>query len=182
MNERFPKKISRRSFLSTSGKLALGATGIMAGSAGLFYYGQVTRKQKPQQERPGNIVELGQFSQLKAIKDVEKANYEGTIQDAWVTKAVNGFVYVRNDANGDLLIMSPACTHLGCSINPVPEAQRGGGKGLFFLCPCHAAEFDPSGNSVKGVLLGLDTYKPIISDNKVYIDILASIKGQLRKL
>jgi menaquinol-cytochrome c reductase iron-sulfur subunit len=180
MNESFPKKISRRSFLSTSGKLALGATGILAGSTGLFYYGAVTRKEKPQQERPGNIVELGSLSQLKAIKDVEKASYEGTIQDAWVTKEANGFVYVRNDANGELLIMSPICTHLGCIIDPVPEAKRGGAQGLFFLCPCHGAEFDPIGNSVKVVLQGLDTYKPIISENKVYIDILAPIKGQLR--
>jgi menaquinol-cytochrome c reductase iron-sulfur subunit len=179
MNENFPKKISRRSFLSTSGKLALGATGIMAASSGLFYYGEVTRKEKPQQERPGNIVELGALSQLKSIKVVEKASYEGTIQDAWVTTAANGFVYVRNDANGELLIMSPLCTHLGCSIDPVPEAKRGGSQGLFFLCPCHGAEFDPIGNCVKGALPGLVTYKPIISENKVYIDILAPIKGQL---
>jgi menaquinol-cytochrome c reductase iron-sulfur subunit len=181
MNESFPKKISRRSFLSTSGKLALGATGILAGSAGLFYYGAVTREEKPQQERPGNIVELGLLSQLKAIKDVEKVSYEGTIQDAWVTKAANGFVYVRSDSNGELHIISPICTHLGCSIDPVPETQRGGTKGLFFLCPCHGAEFDISGNAVGVVLQGLDTYKPIISDSSVYIDILDPIKGQMRK-
>jgi menaquinol-cytochrome c reductase iron-sulfur subunit len=181
MNERMPKKISRRSFLSTSGKLALGAKGILAGSASLFYYGAITQKKRPLQERPGNIVELGVVSQLSAIKGVEKVSYEGSIQDAWVTKAVNGFVYVRNDPNGELLIISPICTHLGCIINPVPEAVRGGSKGLFFLCPCHGAEFDISGNAVGVILQGLDTFKPIISKSSVYIDLLDPIKGQIRK-
>jgi hypothetical protein len=39
--DRLPQKISRMKFLSITGKVALGAAGILAGSAGLFYYGSL---------------------------------------------------------------------------------------------------------------------------------------------
>jgi menaquinol-cytochrome c reductase iron-sulfur subunit len=81
--------------------------------------------------------------------------------------------------NGNLYIMSPSCTHLGCNVEPVPEAERGTITGLFFRCPCHGAEFDLRGNADGRVVLqGLDTFKLIISDGSVYIDILSPIKGR----
>jgi menaquinol-cytochrome c reductase iron-sulfur subunit len=165
--------------LSTSGKLALGAAGILAGSTGLFYYGAIKYKGQSTQERPGNIVKLGDLNEFNALEGVKKVHYQAVIQDAWITKSINSFVYVNSDANGDLHIMSPSCTHLGCNIEPAPEAERGALNGLFFRCPCHGAEFDIEGNAVKIVSQGLDTFQPIIAGSSVYIDILSPIKGSI---
>jgi menaquinol-cytochrome c reductase iron-sulfur subunit len=178
MKEQFPKKISRRSFLGASGKLAIGAAALLAGSSGLFYYGAVKHRDRETGEWPGNIVKLGELNQLAAIHNVRKISYETTVKDAWAEKPVKGFVYVRTAENGEPLIISPLCTHLGCTIDPVPEAERGGPGELFFWCPCHGAEFDLNGDAVKAVTQGLDTYQPIIADGSVFIDILSPIKGR----
>jgi len=179
MNGRISKKITRRLFLSTSGKLALGVAAILAGSSGLFYIGAVKQKGRIAQERPGSMIELGKLEQLTAINGVDKVSYEATIRDAWVTKSIKGFVYVTGDTNGELLVMSPSCTHLGCTIEPASEAERdAAANGLYFRCPCHGAEFDVRGDAIGGVVLqGLDTFKPIIADGRVYVDILSPIKG-----
>ncbi|QYR19333.1 Rieske 2Fe-2S domain-containing protein [Paenibacillus sp. sptzw28] len=113
------------------------------------------------------------------MEGVKKVHYQAVIQDAWVTKPINSFVYVKNDTKSGVHIMSPSCTHLGCEIEPAPEAERGAVNGLFFRCPCHGAEFDIKGNAVKAVSQGLDTFEPIIIHNSVYIDILSPIKGSI---
>lgn len=177
MNGHLPRKITRRSFLSSSGKLALGVAGVLLGSTGLFYYGAVHEKKRAEQanaaprEIPGKFVKIGDFKKLNAITGFEKVNYNATIQDAWIKTSKQGFVYVTKGDNGELFILSPACTHLGCSVDPATEAQRMRKKELFFLCPCHGAEFDKAGNAVGVVTQGLDTYKPIIIGGNVYIDI-----------
>lgn len=179
MNERLPQKISRRAFLSTSGKLAIGITGLVAGSTGLFYYGALKHRVPASQEIPSHMAELGDLGQLTALQGMNKIHYEATIHDAWVTKPVKSFVYVSVDAKGGLLILSPVCTHLGCKIDPVPVEKRGGSKNLFFQCPCHGAEFDDKGNAVGVVSQGLDSYEALVAEGKVYIDILAPIKGSI---
>ncbi|BBH22050.1 hypothetical protein Back11_33950 [Paenibacillus baekrokdamisoli] len=181
MNGRLPKKITRRAFLSTSAKLAFGIAGILLGSSGLFYYGAIQQKKREARmtrtsELPGNIVKIGEMEALKALQGFEKVAYSATIQDAWVTNSVQGFVYVTKSHTGELLILSPSCTHLGCTVEPATEAQRMKKKELFFLCPCHGAEFDKVGDAVGVVVQGLDTYKPITAGGNVYIDIALPIK------
>ncbi|TDF89717.1 ubiquinol-cytochrome c reductase iron-sulfur subunit [Paenibacillus piri] len=177
MNGHLPRKITRRSFLSTSGKLALGAAGVLLGSTGLFYYGAIHEKKRAGQANatvrdiPEKFVKIGEFKKLNAITGFEKVNYKATIQDAWIKTSKQGFVYVTKGDNGELFILSPACTHLGCSVEPAAEMQRIRKRELFFLCPCHGAEFDKVGNAVGVVTQGLDTYKPVIFGADVYIDI-----------
>ena len=177
MNEKLPTKISRRAFLSKSGKMAVGVVGVLAGGSGLFYYQTVKQRERSSTEK---LVKLGELSKLTAMQGIEKVSYKVDTIEAGVTKSINAFVYVNRDIKGNLLIMSPRCTHLSCIIEPVPEAERGASNDLYFRCPCHGAEFDLIGNSVNGVVLqGLDTYKPIMNNGIVYIDISLPIKGPI---
>lgn len=180
MQGRLPRKITRRKFLNTASKWVIGTTGILAGNTTLFYYGAVQQEKENKQsatEIPGHIVKLGEFDRLNAIMSVEKVDYEATIKDGWVEKSSKGFVYITKGPEGNLLIISSVCTHLGCDVLPATIEQRSTKKDLFFLCPCHGAEFDKQGNAVRVVLKGLDTYKPIIARGSIYIDIMSPIKG-----
>jgi menaquinol-cytochrome c reductase iron-sulfur subunit len=167
-------------FLSTPIKLSLGVTGFLAGSSGLFYYGAVKQRGQITKERPGNIVELGDTNQLTTIQGIKKVSYEAIIQDAWVSKTIQGFVYLTTDESGKLLILSPVCTHLGCTLKPATEMESTSTKDVFFRCPCHGAEFNFKGNGIgngRG-LPNLDSFEPIIVNNIVYFDILSPKKSK----
>lgn len=179
MTVRLPRKITRRSFLSSSSKLVLGLSGVLLGNTALFYYGavqgeiQVEQANGSAREIPSSFVKVGELEKLNAMTGYEKVTYSATIEDAWVKTAKQGFVYVTKDESGALVILSPACTHLGCSVEPATEEQRNRKKELFFWCPCHGAEFDKAGNAVGVVLPGLERYKPLLIEGYVYVDISA---------
>ncbi|WP_308639425.1 Rieske (2Fe-2S) protein [Paenibacillus silvisoli] len=176
--EKLPPGITRRAFLGTSAKLALGVAGALAGTSGLFVYGAMKHRDKGIPVRPGNIVELGELRQLMSLNVVMKMNYEAIYEDAWISKPVKGSVYVTTEEDGSLLIMSPACTHLGCTIAPATDEERREAKNdqAFFRCPCHGALFDRRGHSVFLDLKRLDLYEPIIEGGWVYFDIMKPIK------
>jgi menaquinol-cytochrome c reductase iron-sulfur subunit len=179
MNKQLPQKISRRVFLSTTGKLALGAAGILAGSTGLFYYGSLQQQKRVKAspaEIPGNIVKLGELDRFRTNEGVERIEYEAVIRDAWVTKPMNGFLYVTKDEAGELLVLSPECTHLGCLINPSSETEKKSRPDMLFSCPCHGAQYDTKGHEIRLHLRPLDIYEPIIAGGNVYIDVSAPIK------
>ena len=177
MDRKVPQKITRKAFLGTTAKIAIGVAGILAGSTGLFYYGAVTHRKVASPPPPGNIVKLGAVADLKLLPGVAKIDYEAEYVDAWYTKPVSGFVYVAIGAAGELLIMSPACSHLGCTIVPATEAQRTDRPETFFWCPCHGAEFDSTGGATFVVTRGLDTFEPIIAGGSVYFDLMKPIPG-----
>ncbi|QHT60838.1 Rieske 2Fe-2S domain-containing protein [Paenibacillus lycopersici] len=178
MDRKMPDHITRRAFLGTAAKVALGAAGLVGGSAGLFYYGAVKHRKVGSDALPPNIVRLGEVADLKLLQGVAKVAYEAEYIDAWYTKPVKGFVYVTVGAQGQLLIMSPACSHLGCDVVPASEAQQGGNKDMYFWCPCHGAGFDSEGGAVVVVDRGLDTYEPIISGGSVFFDVMKPIPGE----
>lgn len=119
MERKKPAKISRRRFLGSSGRLVLGIAGVEIAAGGLFYLGAKSGKGQQEEQsgaKPGNIVLLGDKSQFDNITGVEKLEYSTEIQDGWVTQNRRGFVYVTKSKDNELLIMSPVCSHLGCTV------------------------------------------------------------------
>jgi menaquinol-cytochrome c reductase iron-sulfur subunit len=177
--DQLPKKVSRRAFLGTTGRVAMEAAGILLGSTSLFYYGALQQHKgvkASSAEIPDSVVNLGEFDRFRTIKGVEKIDYEAVIRDAWVTKPVKGFVYVTKDEHGELIVFSPVCTHLGCTINPASETEKKTRRDMLFSCPCHGAQYDTKGNETRLQLRPLDTYQPIIAGGSIYIDISAPIQ------
>ena len=166
--------------MGATGKVVLGAVGLEAAAAGLFYYGGVTNKDRQinqANKTPGNLVMLGDKAKFDNIADVEKIDYNAEIEDGWVIQNRKGFVYVTKDNQDELLFMSPTCTHLGCTVAfATPEEKESNGS-VHFKCPCHGGEFDKNGINVGGPPpRPFDVFQPIVKDNKIYIDIFSPIK------
>ncbi|WP_186328229.1 ubiquinol-cytochrome c reductase iron-sulfur subunit [Paenibacillus sp. 32O-W] len=169
-------KISRRRFLGTAGKLVLGITGYAALSGTVFYLGAKSSSaaRKPKQEmKPANLALLGEESDFSDIKDTVKVEYDVEIEDGWVKQKRHGFVYVTRSEDGELLIMSPICTHLGCNVTTASDKDRLEKPGLAFICPCHGGEYDNTGRHIGGPPpRPLDVFEPIVREGKVYIAVL----------
>ena len=69
--------------------------------------------------------------------------YVATVQDGYLESKTQKAVWAVKQANGDVTVFSPMCTHLGCGYHWDGGAQR-------FKCPCHGSAFDISGRVVGG--------------------------------
>lgn len=174
-----PQKISRRKFLSGAGWLIGGAVAYAAGSGALFYSAAMENKKQGKTRPVQNqtLVLLGEKSKYTQIQDVAKVDYNTDIQDGWVTQNINGFVYMNKDREGNLLIMSPICTHLGCTVPTASEEAKQKNPRLAFLCPCHGGEYDATGINIGGPPpRPLDVFEPIEQEGKLYFNYFAPIQ------
>lgn len=168
-----PREISRRRFLLNTGLLIGGATAILAGSSAVFYQAALHNKKnrKPIKETQNNLVLLGEKSKYENLTELTKVNYQTEIQDAWVTRNIEGMVYINKDQNNELIIMSPICTHLGCTVPFASEKDQQSKPNLAFKCPCHGGEFDEWGRNIGGPPpRPLDLYRPVVHEEKLYFD------------
>lgn len=124
------------------------------------------------------MANIGPLEELKKGPFPKKVNYNVSLKDAWATQQRSGFVYINVDkTTNELLIMSPICTHLGCTAGEANEQQKS--DGISFFCPCHNGEYDEFGNNIGGPPpRPLDIFKPYIKDGNVYIAILNPMKRE----
>ena len=62
-------------------------------------------------------------------------------RDGWSKTLSEKAVYVTRDGDGRLMVLSPVCGHLGCSISWNDEERN-------FVCPCHAGLFTATGSFI----------------------------------
>ncbi|HSJ55420.1 MAG TPA: Rieske (2Fe-2S) protein, partial [Anaerolineae bacterium] len=85
-------------------------------------------------------------------------------QPGSVTEFQHERFFLVRAADGGFLAVYNRCTHLGCTVNWVPEQNE-------FVCPCHAANFDFYGNfEGPPVPRPLDTFPVRFEDNAVRVD------------
>lgn len=120
------------------------------------------------------LANLGPLEELKKGPFPKKVNYSTKIKDAWVEQEREGFVYINIDSSTkELLVMSPICTHLGCTATQADNNLKNEGISLF--CPCHGGKYDEFGINIGGPPpRPLDIFEPIIQDGNVYIPILSA--------
>ncbi len=131
MPARVPKRArpSRRALLAGG----LGAVAGMAAGAGLTVL--ATQANHPTWDTP--LVGLGgQWYPVAMVADLQP----GTVV-RFATEQIVGHVLQR--ADGSLLAISAACTHMGCLVAWNASART-------FDCPCHAGRFDAEGNFFAG--------------------------------
>lgn len=163
-------KWSRRKFLGTS----------LKGTAGLFTIsilplGLAACNKSETTKDLSSMANLGPLSELEKGEFPKKVTYKVKIKDAWVTQEQEGFVYINKKEDGSLLIMSPICTHLGCTVGEADEKLKMENKN--YLCPCHAGSYDKNGINIAGPPpRPLDIFESYIQDGNVYISVLEPLK------
>jgi menaquinol-cytochrome c reductase iron-sulfur subunit len=73
----------------------------------------------------------------------KQLEYVATVQDGYLESKTEKAVWAVKQANGEVTVFSPMCTHLGCG-------YHWDGAGQQFKCPCHGSVYDLSGRVVGG--------------------------------
>jgi len=64
-------------------------------------------------------------------------------RDGWRESVAQRPVYVTKDKQGQVVVLSAICPHLGCQVTW--SAEKDG-----FFCPCHGSLFGPDGTRISG--------------------------------
>lgn len=92
--------------------------------------------------REHSWVEVGSVDDLPVGKP-KALDYVQTIQDGWMESRTQKAVWAVKQADGQVTVFSPMCTHLGCGYR-WEDADRK------FKCPCHGSVYDADGKVLAG--------------------------------
>ncbi|OEH93436.1 ubiquinol-cytochrome c reductase iron-sulfur subunit [Bacillus solimangrovi] len=113
----------------------------------------------------------GEFVAVTSIDEItnepKRFDFKVKVVDAWYESEEARSAWVFRQDNGEILAMSPVCTHLGCTVNWAPEGRP---QNEFF-CPCHDGRYEKNGVNIKGTppTRPLDVYDHKVEDGKLYL-------------
>jgi len=107
----------------------------------------------------------------------EPQNKKFTVKkvDGWHKFDEQQIAYIFKKKNGDILALSPICTHLGCTVawNDDPSYPNQ------FHCPCHGGRYTKTGINIPGTPppAPLGVYKTQVKGGKLYLGEVISRGG-----
>lgn len=87
-------------------------------------------------------VSVGSVADLPA-GEPRALDYVLTQQDGWMETQARKAVWAVKQADGQVAVFSPLCTHLGCGYRWNPPDRT-------FHCPCHGSTYDINGKVLSG--------------------------------
>jgi menaquinol-cytochrome c reductase iron-sulfur subunit len=126
----------RRSFL---GRVSLVLAGLAGLGAAIPFVAFFVRPARPTDPVWRDVGALEEFPAGITVKVV----YPDPDPDPWEGLAVRNAAWVRREPDGTFVGFSIYCTHTGCPVNWVEDAE-------LFLCPCHGGIFDRQGRVTAG--------------------------------
>lgn len=87
--------------------------------------------------------DAGELSEFTTLTEPVRKTITFQQRDGWREVESTQSVYVSKAVNGELVVLSAICPHLGCSVS----WQQGQDK---FVCPCHGGEFKADGLHILG--------------------------------
>jgi len=135
MNE-IKSGFSRRGFLK---KVTAGIYGLLTFMVGLPLFSFFVS--------PAFIKSKHEWIEIGAVDDFDNdtplgVNYNKEIKDGWNKRTVSSKAWVYR-SKGELIALSPICTHLGCTVSFNEDRDS-------FACPCHGGLYDRDGNVIGG--------------------------------
>lgn len=129
--------VSRRQFLNRMSLGLIGAAGAVVTVPILAYLLSPLLKPAPKIWRGvGNINDF-------VIGETVRREIQDPSPLPWAGLTAQTAVWVRRDTADAFTVFAVNCTHLGCPVNWLADAQ-------LFLCPCHGGVFYPNGEVAGG--------------------------------
>lgn len=92
--------------------------------------------------REQSWVDVGVVADL-TVGEPKQLDYMQALQDGWLTTKLHKAVWAIKQADGEITVFSPLCTHLGCGYHWDDPDRK-------FKCPCHGSVYDVTGKVVGG--------------------------------
>ncbi|HSU79526.1 MAG TPA: ubiquinol-cytochrome c reductase iron-sulfur subunit [Candidatus Angelobacter sp.] len=113
----------------------------------------------------GSMVQVADVSKL--TNEPQRFQFKVHKVDGWHEFDEVNLAYIFKQSNGDIMALSPICTHLGCTVgwNSDPAFPNQ------FHCPCHGGRYTVTGVNIPGTPppLPLQVYDLQVKDGKVYL-------------
>jgi menaquinol-cytochrome c reductase iron-sulfur subunit len=154
-----PSLENRRSFLGVL--LGLGAFFVAALlSVPLIRFALFPLIRRTTELKSSPVGELSEFSPLTepVMRTIQIEQVDG-----WRKAVSEKAIYVTKDTQGQLLVLTSICPHLGCTVPWNTERNQ-------FVCPCHGAVYAADGTRVSGPSLrGMDTLETSVQDGQLLV-------------
>jgi menaquinol-cytochrome c reductase iron-sulfur subunit len=87
--------------------------------------------------------DVGKEAEFQAITSPVKKLVQFEQRDGWRRTVLQKPVYVVKDSKGQIAVLTAICTHLGCTVPWIEDANK-------FICPCHKGMFAATGKVIGG--------------------------------
>lgn len=112
--------------------------------------------------RPLPWVDVGGVDELVVGKP-EQLEYIVTVQDGWMETKTHKAVWAVKQADGQVTVFSPICTHLGCGYRWDSPDRK-------FKCPCHGSVYDITGKVLDGPApRSLDVLPTKVENDRLFV-------------
>ncbi|MBM4124109.1 MAG: Rieske 2Fe-2S domain-containing protein [Nitrospira sp.] len=112
--------------------------------------------------REQSWVEIGAVADL-APGQPKQLDYLQAVQDGWLTTKLHKAVWAIKQADGQVIVFSPLCTHLGCGYSWDDPDRK-------FKCPCHGSVYDVTGKVIGGPApRHLDVLPSKVENGKLFV-------------
>lgn len=128
---------SRRTFFRW---VTMAAAGLIALGLAIPLVGYVLSPALKRRERPW--IDVGGVDDLP-MGQPKQLDYVTAIRDGWMETESNKAVWAVKQADDQVTVFAPMCTHLGCAYRWDADDRR-------FKCPCHGSVYDITGKVLEG--------------------------------
>jgi menaquinol-cytochrome c reductase iron-sulfur subunit len=137
MTELRDKEMSRRRFLN---RLIIGLSGLAGAVVSVpilaYLLSPLIKPSKNVWQTVGNLDDF-------TVGTTTKVSIQDPSPLAWAGQTAQTAIWLRRNAERDFTAFAVNCTHLGCPVNWLPDAQ-------LFLCPCHGGVYYANGDVAGG--------------------------------
>jgi menaquinol-cytochrome c reductase iron-sulfur subunit len=133
---------NRRRFLELLTEFLMGLLALVVAFPAVAYFLAPLRKKSGVGGSEPGFQDVGPIADLPS-GEWRLVSLEVVQADGWKKSRVRHAIWVQKKADGNLVVLSSICPHLGCPVNWHPDQSQ-------FFCPCHGGVFNPDGRQISG--------------------------------